>query len=214
MKTREYRATAGALIVLGVGVVAGCSGSNGTDAGRSPVVVTVTASTSASGSPSGSVSEPTIPMGNKGTPRGGCGLKTVDEHDSSAVALMVSKVTACWDTALDKAPADGQRRAIPLLTDRLGNVLSQPLGGNGGGSASGWKQLVAHHGWMQVTVQIADEDGGTPDTATHATHEVMVTATGHAKSWTGTKQQTLHVVHMTRTTKTDPWRVSQIEPVQ
>lgn len=200
--------------MLGIGAVAGCAGSGG-DSDRSTTVVTVTASRSSSSAPqSVSVSEPTIPMGAKGTPRGGCGLKTVDEHDSSAVALMVSKVTACWDTALDKTPVDGQRRAIPLLSKRLADVLSQPLGGNGGGSAPGWKQLVAHHGWMTVKVEIADEDGGTPDTATRALHEVMVTATGHGKGWTGAPQQTLQIVHMTRSDKHQPWRVTQIEPVQ
>lgn len=127
---------------------------------------------------------------------------------------MVSRVTACWDTALDKSPVDGQRRATPLLTNRLSEVLSQPLGGNGGGSAPGWKQLVAHHGWMQVTAVLADEDGGTADTATHALHEVMVTATGHAKGWSGSPQRTLQIVRMTRSDTSQPWRVTQIEPVQ
>lgn len=177
-------------------------------------MVTVTAAAPSSAASSSSAPEATIPVGDKGTPRGGCGLKSVDEHNSSAVALMASKVTACWDTALDKTPVDGQRRAIPLLSKHLADVLSQPLGGNGGGSAPGWKPLVAHHGWMKVTAVIADEDGGTPDTATQALHEVMVTATGHAKGWTSTPMRTLQIVHMTRNDASQPWRVTQIEPVQ
>ncbi|TWE07367.1 hypothetical protein [Rudaeicoccus suwonensis] len=204
------------LAVAAAGCLVATVGVTGCGAGHTAAssTVTVTASSTAPSTATSSSTGPvTVPMGAKGSPRGGCGLKSVDRHDSSAVALEVAIVSACWDTALDKTPMDAQRRAIPLLTPRLAAVLSAPLGGNGGGDSTGWADLVARHGWMSVTATIADEDGGIPDTQTTAKHEVLVIAAGHAKGWTGDQQTSLEIVTMTRATSAAPWQVLSMTPV-
>jgi len=104
-------------------------------------------------------SNPPIPAGNPGQPRGQAG-GPVDGQAPDGVAAAFAAATFTYDTALDRSPYDAQVRSAVYATPAFAAVLKQPLQQGGGAE---WNTLAAHHGYTTVALAVNHDDGRPPD---------------------------------------------------
>ena len=186
-----------------MGCLVACGGSHSKQAAAT---VTVTRSPTSSTSASVMTAPNAVPSGKPGAPRGGV-VTGVDSSDPSSVALAAAQTTYRWDTGIDQAPIDAERRGAAWLTPALVAQLQPATAGAG----AVWNALAAHQGWSSTTAVI-DSAPRPPDTASTADRQVNVTETFHGTSgWTQPAQTHAVLVQLTRTGGSDPWRVSVLK---
>jgi hypothetical protein len=150
-----------------------------------------------------------VPVGERGTPRGG-GISpaSVNTHDADAVADAVAATMYRYDTRLDNSPMDASRRAEPWLTATYAEALSRPMPGGGGAD---WIALAAHDGYTTTTVRAVEESGAPADTRTEAFRQRQVLVTAHGDNgWTRRYGTHVLFIHLTRSNPSAPWRVDGV----
>ncbi len=168
------RVGAGAVVVA---VIAGCggpatapppppTGTSVSSAAASPPAPPAASTSSlmaqpstASSSPAPVPSNPPVPAGVAGRPRGEVG-NAVDGQSPDAVAAAFAGTTFTYDTAIDRSPFDAQVRSAVYATPAFAAVLKQPLQQGGGAQ---WNTLAAHHGYSTVALAVNHDDGRPPD---------------------------------------------------
>ncbi len=152
-------------------------------------------------------SNPPIPAGTPGQPRGQAG-GPVDGQSPDAVAAAFAATTFIYDTALDRSPFDAQVRSAVYATPGFAVVLKQPLQQGGGAQ---WNTLAAHHGYTTVALAVNHDDGRPPDQLGAAARGYTITVTGHGDAgWTAPLDSQTMYVFLTRTGTTTPWQVARV----
>ncbi len=152
-------------------------------------------------------SNPPIPAGSPGRPRGR-GAAPVDGQSPDGVASAFAAATFTYDTALDRSPFDAQVRSAVYATPAFAAVLKQPLQQGGGAE---WNTLAAHHGFTTVALTVNHDDGRPPDQLGAAARAYTVTTTGHGdNAWSAPLDSQTMYVFLTRTGTTTPWQVSRV----
>jgi len=152
-------------------------------------------------------SNPPIPAGNPGQPRGQAG-GPVDGQAPDGVAAAFAAATFTYDTALDRSPYDAQVRSAVYATPAFAAVLKQPLQQGGGAE---WNTLAAHHGYTTVALAVNHDDGRPPDQLGAAARAYTITVTGHGEDgWTAPLDSQTMYVFLTRTGTTTPWQVARV----
>ncbi len=133
-----------------------------------PTKVPTAASTSAS------PADPPQPAGNTGgaPDAGDISPASVNTSDASAVAIAAVTTINRHDTAIDASPLDALRRAARWLSPTLvHDSLDVPERGD-----ADWTTLAGHHGYTVVAqVQLANETGQPPNTATRVYEQISYT---------------------------------------
>ncbi len=205
---------------VAVAVCAGCGGPVATPAPPAGTSVSSPPSPSAalSSAAPGSVppratpgpvpSNPLIPAGSPGQPRGR-GAAPVDGQSPDGVAAAFAAATFTYDTALDRSPYDAQVRSAVYATPAFAAVLKQPLAQGGGAQ---WNTLAAHHGYTTVALTANHDDGRPPDQLGSAARAYTVaTTTGHGdNAWSAPLDSQTMYVFLTRTGTATPWQVSRV----
>ncbi len=211
------RCGVGAAVLVAVG--AGCGGP--APAPAPATGASVSSPTSPSAAPSsaapGSVaprstpgpmpSNPPVPAGSPGQPRGQA-AGAVDGESSDGVAAAFAAATFTYDTALDRSPYDAQVRSAVYATPAFAAVLKQPLQQGGGAE---WNTLAAHHGFTTVALTVNHDDGRPPDQLGAAARAYTVATTGHGDNgWSTPLDSQMMYVFLTRTGTATPWQVSRV----
>ncbi len=161
----------------------------------------------ASSSPAPVPSNPPVPAGVAGRPRGEVG-GAVDGQSPDAVAAAFAGTTFTYDTAIDRSPFDAQVRSAVYATPAFAGVLKQPLQQGGGAQ---WNTLAAHHGYSTVALAVNHDDGRPPDQLGAAARGYTITVTGHGEAgWTAPLDSQTMYVFLTRTGTTTPWQVARV----
>ncbi len=190
-------------VAAAMGSLVACGGSHGKQAAAT---VTVTRSPSSSTSAPVMTAPNAVPSGKPGAPRGGV-VAGVNTADPSAVAVAAAQTTYRWDTRIDQAPIDAERRASTWLAPQLVAQLQPATAGAG----AAWNTLAAHQGWSSTTA-VVDSAPRPPDTATTADRQVNVTQTFHGSGgWTAPAQTHAVLEQLTRAGGSGPWRVSVLK---
>jgi len=215
------RVGAGAVVVA---VIAGCGGP--ATAPTPPTTTSVSSPPSPSPAPSSAApfsavpgsassrstpapvpSNPPVPAGVAGRPRGEAG-GPVDGQSPDAVAAAFAASTFTYDTAIDRSPFDAQVRSAVYATPAFAGVLKQPLQQGGGAQ---WNTLAAHHGYSTVALAVNHDDGRPPDQLRAAARGYTITVTGHGENgWTAPLDSQTMYVFLTRTGTTTPWQVARV----
>jgi len=208
---------AGAAVLVAVG--AGCGGPAPAPTPTPPASVSAPVSPSAGplltgpssaaprSAPGPVPSNPPVPVGTPGSPRGHVAVP-VDGQSPDGVASAFAAATFTYDTALDRSPDDAQVRSAVYATPAFAAVLKQPLQQGGGAQ---WNTLTAHHGFTTVALTENHDDGRPPDQLGAAARGYTVATTGHGDDgWsTPLDSQTMYVF-LTRTGTATPWQVSRV----
>jgi len=153
-------------------------------------------------------SNPPVPAGVAGQPRGQAGGGPVDGQSPDAVSAAFAGTTFTYDTALDRSPYDAQVRSAVYATPPFAAVLKQPLHQGGGAQ---WNTLAAHHGYTTVALAVNHDDGRPPDQLGAAARGYTITVTGHGEDgWTAPLDSQTMYVFLTRTGTTTPWQVARV----
>lgn len=186
-----------------MGCLVACGGSHDP---QNPATVTVTRSPASPASSPVMTAPNAVPSGKPGVPRGGV-VAGVSTADPSSVAMAAAQTTYRWDTHIDTAPVDAERRAAPWLTPALVAQLQPATAGAG----ASWNTLAAHQGWSSTTA-VLDSAPRPPDTATTADRQVNVTQAFHGSSgWSAPAQPQAVLMQLTRSSSAGPWRVSVLK---
>ncbi len=212
------RVGAGAVVVA---VIAGCGGPAPAPA-PAPAAASAPAASAAVASPASTPaappsvassalapvpSNPPIPAGVAGRPRGEVG-GPVDGQSPDAVAAAFAGTTFTYDTAIDRSPFDAQVRSAVYATPAFAGVLKQPLHQGGGAQ---WNTLAAHHGYSTVALAVNHDDGRPPDQLGAAARGYTITVTGHGdNAWSAPLDSQTMYVFLTRTGTTTPWQVARV----
>ncbi len=152
-------------------------------------------------------SNPPIPAGSPGQPRGQA-AGAVDGQSPDGVASAFAAATFTYDTALDRSPDDAQLRSAVYATPSFAAELKQPLQQGGGQE---WNTLTAHHGYTTVALTVNHDDGRPPDQLRAAARSYTVTVTGHGDNgWSAPLDSQTMYVFLTRTGTATPWQVSRV----
>jgi len=199
-----------------LGAVAGCSGGSTPPPAPSPAVSGPSQLTGASPAPPPTTatttvgpvpSNPPVPAGTAGQPRGGVAAP-VDGQSPDGVAGAFAAATFTYDTALDRSPFDAQVRSAVYATPAFAAVLKQPLQQGGGAQ---WNTLAAHHGFTTVALTANHDDGRPPDQLGSAARAYTVATTGHGDNgWTTPLASQTMYVFMTRSGTATPWQVARV----
>ncbi len=204
----------GAAVLVAVGT--GCGGP-----APAPTPATETSVSSPSAAPSSAApstpsprsapgpvpSNPPIPAGTLGQPRGRVAVP-VDGQSPDGVAGAFAAATFTYDTALDRSPYDAQVRSAVYATPAFAAVLKQPLAQGGGAQ---WNTLAAHHGFTTVALTENHDDGRPPDQLGAAARAYTVATTGHGDNgWSAPLDSQTMYVFLTRTGTATPWQVSRV----
>ena len=144
-----------------------------------------------------------------GAPRGLTASEaTVDRGSADAVAAAFVVRLELVDTRLDHRPNDAARRAAAYATPRLRSRLlsGEPIGPTG----ERWTELVRHHGWSTVTIELGGIGEDPPTTATSAIRAVTPIPTDHGDDgWISHPDPPgTYLVMLSRTLKGTGWTVS------
>lgn len=213
--TRRHRATRAVALVWAAALTAATvTGCGARETGESAPTVPATpppaagATLTAQATPAPTVVQASLPPGQPGTPAGGLpGSRTLTSRDPDVVA--VAGLTAYYsaDTAIDRSPADPQRRALPWTAGQLaaGIAAYRPVAAPG----ATWNSWAAHRAHTTVTATRAYDDGAPADTASTAYRQFVVTITPHGRDhWTGPPVTHTDFVLMRRTSS--GWRIADL----
>ncbi|MFL4496491.1 hypothetical protein ACJ6WD_35415 [Streptomyces sp. VTCC 41912] len=197
------RLAAAAATVLVAAAAAGC----GSQDDNTPTPAPSHSSPAPTARPTATYSPPqAMPSGKAGTPKGL--PTTVNEEDATAVAHALAVTAFTYDTALDRTPADAQRRAGRWLTPAYAKTaLAQPVAPPG----ASWNQMAAHHGYTAVTARQAhDTAPASTQTSAYRQFEVTVQFRGR-DGWKGdADEHWVTWIHLARSTASSPWKADSM----
>ncbi|MFD4524111.1 hypothetical protein ACFWP7_09355 [Streptomyces sp. NPDC058470] len=198
--------------VFALALTLGGCGSGGDQGPADPLSAPAATGTGPYPTPSDAREAAPLPVGAKGTPKGGVTRPAdVDQRDADAVGRGALKVMWTFDADIDSGPQDAMVRAADAgwLTKayvaRLRAYRPRSVPG------AQWREWAGHGAYTVVTVRNAEDAAKPGDTTTEAWRQWTVTAAPFGRDgWTGNATTVVAYVHLTRTAADDAWRIADV----